>query len=350
MTMAVDRRVLRMIQHQKQILAGITDAQARALLVAWARAWDELSVELDRAIQGMIADAVDGQPSVSRVLTARQAARHLRTVSRQLEELIAASGVRATDDLLRLIQMGAEHAGRLTGAQLPPVVEGSVLRVDERQLQAIVTRSTQRIVSQHVWLAADAQEAMRRELVRTLAVGDNPREAARRMIARSRSVFNGGRNRALTIARTEQLDAYREASRQSNLANKDVLQGWRWIADLSERTCRSCLAMHGTDHPIQEAGPIDHQQGRCTRVPVTKSWKDLGFGDIEEPADLTPDAGSWFEQQPEGVQRRILTNRGFEQWQAGNYPRSDWSRRRSTDGWRDSRVPSTAPVSADDGS
>src|SRR5699024_8554490 len=170
-----------------------------------------------------------------------------------------------------------------------------------------------------------------------------------RMMDRAHSVFNGGRNRALTIARTEQLDAYRDASRRHNLANRDVLQGWRWIADLSDRTCRSCLAMHGTDHPIQEAGPIDHHQGRCTRVPITKSWADLGV-DADEPPDATPNAADWFEQQPEQVQRDILTNRGYEAWRAGDYPMSDWSARRSTPGWRDSRTPSRPPLSPADGS
>ena len=347
--MAVDQRVLALIAAQKTSLTSITDAQARALLVAWARAWDEISVALDRAVAELVDAARDGRPTVHRQITARQAARSLQRASEQLEALILATGVAATTDVWEMVRRGMADADAVTRLQLPVQLRTTVLRVDARQLDAIVQRTTEQITARHIWLAADAQDAMKRELVRTLAVGDNPRVAARRMMDRAHSVFNGGRNRALTIARTEQLDAYRDASRRHNLANRDVLQGWRWIADLSDRTCRSCLAMHGTDHPIQEAGPIDHHQGRCTRVPITKSWADLGV-DADEPPDATPNAADWFEQQPEQVQRDILTNRGYEAWRAGDYPMSDWSARRSTPGWRDSRTPSRPPLSPADGS
>lgn len=347
--MAVDRRVLALIAAQKSSLSGVTDAQARALLVAWARAWDEISVELDRAIRDMVAAAQDGRPVVHRKITARQAAQALQHASVQLEALILATGVRATVDVWEMVRRGMADADAVTRLQLPGSLRTTVVRVDARQLDAIVQRTTEQITARHVWLAADAQDTMKRELVRTLAVGDNPRVAARRMMSQAQSVFAGGRSRALTIARTEQLDAYRNASQRHNLQNRAVLQGWRWIADLSERTCRSCLAMHGTDHPVQEAGPIDHHQGRCTRVPVTKSWAELGV-DVDEPDDMTPDAQAWFNSQPEQVQRDILTNRGYEAYQRGDYPMSDWSSRRRTEGWRDSRVPSTPPRSAADGS
>lgn len=347
--MALDRTVLDLIASQKRNLADITDAQARALLVAWARAWDEISTELDRAVRDLLDDAVAGRSTVHATITIRQAERSLQVASQHLEALILATGVQATVDVLEMVRRGAADADAATRLQLPGTVRASVVRVDPVQLEQIVKRTTEQITARHVWLAADTIDAMKRELVRAVAVGDNPRTAARRMMARANGVFAGGRNRALTIARTEQLDAYRRASQHHNVANRAVLKGWRWIADLSARTCRSCLAMHGTDHPVTEAGPIDHHQGRCTRVPVTKSWADLGV-DADEPADVTPSAADWFNGQPEQVQRDILTNRGYDEWKAGNYPRSDWSSRRSTEGWRDSMVPSTPPRSPVDGS
>src|SRR5690606_29603745 len=148
------------------------------------------------------------------------------------------------------------------------------------------------------WRLEDAAiEAMKRELVRGVVTGDNPRTAAAAMVKRVEGQFNGGLSRALGLARTEIIDAHRHAAQVAQEAHADVLNGWRWHCDLSVRTCPACLAMHGTMHPLSEPGPHDHVNGRCARVPVTKSWAELGF-DIEEPADAFLDAREWFDGLP----------------------------------------------------
>lgn len=146
------------------------------------------------------------------------------------------------------------------------------------------------------------------------------------------------------IARTEQLDAYR-AAEQSHQANADLLTGWQWIATLGPRTCRSCVAMHGSIHGLDEPGPLDHQQGRCARMPLTKSWDELGFPGAQEPSrTINPgDGEKWLAGQPDDVQRHILGVNGQKQWQDGNWPSSEWSERRETDGWRDSFGAATPP-------
>ena len=184
---------------------------------------------------------------------------------------------------------------------------------------------------------------MRRELVRSVAVGDNPREAARRMLQAVQDGFNGGLTRALVISRTEMLDAHRRAAQAFRTANRDVIDGWRWMCDLSTRSCPACVGMHGTIHPADEPGPAGHQQCRCVAVPVAKSWRDLGF-DVEEPPDRFPDADRWFDGLPEADRRELLGPSRYEAWQAGDYPRDRWATVRSTDGWRDSYVPSPVPV------
>ena len=169
-----------------------------------------------------------------------------------------------------------------------------------------------------------------------VAGGQNPTEVAERMVNGVEGAFNGGIGRATVIARTEILDAHREASFETHKENADILEGWTWHAELdSDRTCISCIAQHGTTHPVDEPGPLDHHQGRCTALPKTLSWNDLGF-DIDEPEDLDIQTGAdWFNNLPEEKQRAILGPTRYEAWQDGRFPINQWSQRRSSEGWRD---------------
>lgn len=83
---------------------------------------------------------------------------------------------------------------------------------------------------------------------------------------------------------------------------------------------------------------------RCARVPRTKSWADLGFEGIPDPPDTTPDAEAWFNNLTTTQQTEILGPKRFEAWSRGDYPMSDWARRRSNAGWRDSYVVSPPPA------
>lgn len=133
--------------------------------------------------------------------------------------------------------------------------------------------------------------------------------------------------------------------------NVEVDQDHSYVADgVVVHNCPSCLAQHGTRHPMDEDGPIDHHQGRCTRLPVTKTWSELGFEGITEPdPHLTPQAGDgvrWLQSQPAATQEKILGPKRYDAWRDGRYPPEDWSVRKThwsegPDGkprqdWRDS--------------
>ena len=97
-------------------------------------------------------------------------------------------------------------------------------------------------------LPADAGRVVADLLQEGIALGYNPRKTA----AKIRHAMGMNLNRALMIARTETLRAYREATIQNYRANEDVVQGWWWTASLSRRTCPACIALHGTWHPLSE--------------------------------------------------------------------------------------------------
>lgn len=72
------------------------------------------------------------------------------------------------------------------------------------------------------------------------------------------------------------------ARQQTYADNGDVIKGWRFVATLDNRTSVTCASLDGTVWDLgQGPQPPRHPNCRSTTVPVTKSWKELGF-DIDE--------------------------------------------------------------------
>lgn len=333
--------VLRGMQIQINEAVGVHEQN---ILLGWARAWSELSADWQAAAEDIAAMTAAGEtPSRAKVMRAQRVKAALEVTRARLDQLLNESGARLVGDVPRTVLAGADWEARLIGSQFPEIPNTAQMgtlfnKVDERALEAIVRRSTGRIVSLHRPIGAQAEAELRLALMRGVALGRNPRQVAQEIMNRTQGAFNGGRNRALVIARTEMLDAHRAAAAVQDAANAQTLTGWQWVATLDQRTCPSCWGQHGTLHPLEEPGPLDHQQGRCARVPKTKSWADLGF-DLPEPPDMLPDARATFsalsrEEQEAimGAQRLALLDSGAISW-------DDLSTRRTTAGWRDSFAP-----------
>ncbi|MDP9820395.1 phage minor head protein [Nocardioides massiliensis] len=344
--MALTDRTMRVEQGLRRELQRVTDAQTRDLVRAWATAWDEVATELhDALLEQLVAG---DRVTRAQLMRSTRLARSLEYIADRLAELAADAGVRITADLQGVIDTTLGAQASIIDSQLPPNAKALLgvdqwSRVDPGQLEAIVRRSTEQITSLAVPLAPEAYAAVRRELIRGVAAGANPRVTARRMVRRAEKRFNGGLHRALVIARTETLDAYRAAAQAAHEADTDVLAGWVWTAELDADTCPACWSMHGRQLPTSEPGPLGHQQCRCARVPVTRSWRALGF-DIDDPPSLLPDGNALFAALGEDEQRRVLGAARFEAWRAGAFPMSAWAERRTTSGWRDSYVMASAPA------
>ena len=324
------------------ILDTILDHHTTTLTAAWATSWASVAGELEAALLEL---AEDGDVPWWRIERSRRAQQGLAAAGRALEDLAELTGTTISADAARAIGLGVDGEIAMIGAQLPPGHDG-VVRVDDAQISAMLGRTTQQITAVSWPISAETQAAIQAELARGMIVGDSPREAARRMVAATEGRFTGGLSRALTISRTEMLDAMRTAQHATEQVNAQSLAGWTWGAHLDARTCISCISMHGTEWPLTEPGPIDHQNGRCARLPRTKTWAELGFPNIPEPDLGMIDAGEWFAGLTDEEQRSMLGTRGFDAWQAGTFPMDQWSTRRSTDGWRDSFVPAKPPKGA----
>lgn len=326
-----------------QVNAGVGQHE-QAILRAWASAWADLAEQWNAAAADIAEMTAEGKrPSRAKVMRATRVRKALNATRARLDQLLNESGARLVGDVPRVVLSGADWEARLIASQLPAAdstATAGVLfnKVDERALAAIVQRATGRIVSLHRPIGAQAEAELRLALMRGVALGRNPRAVAAEILSRTEGAFNGGRNRALVIARTEMLDAHRNAAKAQDRANADTLQGWVWSATLDQRTCPSCWGQHGTLHSLDESGPDDHQQGRCVGVPKTKSWSDLGF-DLDEPEDAMPDAQKTFDALPLEDQTAIMGEKRLSLLRSGDIGWGDLSQKRTTDGWRDSFAP-----------
>lgn len=334
--MSINDDTVRNALMAKLAISDTVNAATRSLASAWSTAWDEIVAEWAAAVDEIV-NLADGEwPSRRDIWRATRATEALKHTAAQLQELAKTAGITITGDLPALVAAAGQWDRTIALNQLPDMgVAINWSRANEDALSAIVTRSTQQIESRLNPLPAQQQSVMRATLIRGIAVGDNPREAARLMLERLGGAFDGGRNRAEVIARTEMLDAWRSSSQSSRMANRNILSAVMWSATKSDRTCPACLALDGTTYPVDTLGPIDHQCGRCTFIPVTKTWKELGFTGIEEPPAYQT-GREWFAQQPENVQRQIMGAERLSRLQSGDL---DWDQIaivRHSDGWRDS--------------
>jgi hypothetical protein len=341
---AVNTETLRLAADLRIRLAEITDQHTRDLVKTWAQAWDDLREELELAAVDLAGVDPDHWPTQVQIARHARIQRAMAAVEARLRELAEDTAATVVTDIGDTVAVASAAQPRLIASQLPIEAGGTAViasqfdRVSPGALDAIVERSTQQVTARTRPLSAEATAAMKRALIRGVALGDNPRITAARIVGQLEGRFNGGLTRALVIARTEILDAHRAGAAVQQRANSDVLAGWLWHAQLNRRTCPSCWAKHGEFHTLDEPGPDDHHQGRCTRTPVTKSWRELGF-DVPEPPSVMPDARAVFRAMPHADQVAVMCERRLAALNSGAAKWADLSQRRSTTGWRDSYAP-----------
>ncbi len=163
-------------------------------------------------------------------------------------------------------------------------------------------------------------EAMTNLLARNVGLGVNPRVTARQM----RAQFEVTRTRALTIARTESLRAYRAAAQMTMQENADVLDGWVWVSAMDRRTCVGCMAMHGSVHPLTETLE-EHPAGRCMAAPRVKGSKQRIATGSERFAALSAER-----------QRVALGPAAYEAYRDGALRLEDLVGRTHSERWGDS--------------
>lgn len=168
----------------------------------------------------------------------------------------------------------------------------------------------------------DAAAGLTQSLIDAVALGRNPLETAHAMA----DGFGLGLNRAMTIARTEQIRVYREAQRAQYEASGNFI-GYRRMSARKDTTCLACLMADGRfyslDTPFEE-----HPNGMCMLVPVAR---DIPSYEWQLGRD-------WFMQQSADTQRNIMGVDMYQAWRDGKFELDDVIKRTHSDDWGDALV------------
>jgi len=306
-----------LLASQRAALLARERAHADGLVRLYGAAYVRLRARLDDLLTRAVARRQAGQ-SISSAWLQReqryglllsQVQAEVTQFSHHADAMIAAQQAGA-------VQQALGDAPALLSASLPPALSGSFASLPAPAARRLIGQlgngqPLSLLLSQIAPLVVDAVSAA---LVTGLVAGDSPRQIAREV----RSGLGVGLTRALTISRTETLRAYRDASLEIYRENDDVVEGWRWAASLSARTCAMCLAMHGRTFSL-ESPFASHPNCRCIPVPVTKDWAELGLDGVGDSRPAPgPTGAEWFAGQPEDVKRQILGPAKLAAYQRGD--------------------------------
>ena len=207
-------------------------------------------------------------------------------------------------------------------------IKWSIAQPSPQQLWAAVTAKPfeGRLLRQHV---AGFTDTVKQDLARTIRLGFVEGEPMANVARQIREIIPGiERFRAQALARTAVQHTAAVARDRTFEENADLIKGEQWVATLDARTTVLCASRDGKIYPIGEAPPIPaHWQCRSTKVPVVRSWDELGLDpgavqaetraslDGYQPASLKYE--QWLQTQPAELQQRVLGARRWELWKGG---------------------------------
>lgn len=141
-------------------------------------------------------------------------------------------------------------------------------------------------------------------ILEQVALGKNPRIIADWIT----DAYGMGLTDSLRMTRTVQLYSYRQANNAVQVANFEVLRGVVWCAELDDRVCMSCVALHGTVYPVGTIAD-DHYNGRCAMVP----WVEGAPNPIEQSGE------DWFNEQSDATQQAMMGQAKWDAWKDGQF-------------------------------
>jgi hypothetical protein len=325
--------VIQVMRAYKDALLALEQAQVGRMTRAWMFLDKNLSADI-RILAEEIGRARASGGELTFTQTYSQARyqtllAQIRIEMQRYEQ--AATGI-IRDGQGDMAQMGVRHAqGAISASYQTFGVRGTFVRLPVRAVEHMVGNTGDGGplfgVLQQRALAPTAIEGLTDALTEATARGWNPRKAARVM----QNGLTGGLQKALVIARTEQLRVYRMASDQA-YRESGVVSGKRRLATRDTRTCLACLALDGEYIPI-EAEMYDHVCGRCTAIPVVAGLPETKWQRGPE----------WFASLQADTQREMMGAKRYQAWHEGAFAFEDLATVTDDPVW--GRAPQVTPLS-----
>jgi len=313
----VNEKLLRFsIDHQIN-LQRYSNGVVRRMIAILNKSDDKLTTELLSALQRLPAESF----TVKRL---ESLLKDVRTLNTKAYEAVGKS---LEGDLSGLVESEAEFQKELFETVLP--VELSVASIDaEKVYTAAMARpfqiSKDRAVPMTGYLdGLSADRAGRiRDAVRLGYINGETTDQIIRSIRGTKTqnyadgLMEAPRHHIEGMVRTAINHMSNFTAQRFYEANSELIKGWQFVATLDGRTSITCASLSGKIFPIG-SGPMPprHTNCRSTSVPVTKSWRELGF-DIDEfkstrssmdgqiPDDIT--FTEWLRSKPSSFQDDIL--------------------------------------------
>ena len=265
-------------------------------------------------------------------------ARRLRMLRKEIERL-SADGMaeltrRFNRDMVRFGQQEATWQTKVLGQSVPleiSFVTPSVPMIREMLQNRPVYG---KFVSD--WfadLAPSLAGRVSQQIMIGVTEGDGVDQIVRRIVGTRVNQYTDGilqvaRREAEAVVRTSIAGISSNTRDTVYAENMDVVKAVMWTASLDAKTCEACGALDGVTYDVQDGKrPPLHWNCRCTTIPVTRSWKELGLDakDLDTglrasmngyvPGKLSyPD---WLKDQTAAVQRQALGVRKAELFRSG---------------------------------
>lgn len=315
----------RLLRHEREAASQMV----RRYAGVYRRIQDEVSKILDEIDAGVAAGEA---PSVAQLLQLQRLQQLQVQIRREVGEFAAWAQDQIQVGQAWAVDVAAADAERLMRAaigHMPPGVVVSFNRLN-RAASARIIAAVQdesplaRLLDS---LGARAAELIKQELVNAVSLGWGARRTAQAIREASGETLT----RALRIARTETLRAYREGTRETYKANSDIVGEWEWRSARQVRTCAACWAMDGRRFPL-DVPMSEHPNGRCMQLPVIDREK-LGLppGTSNRGAET---GAQVFERLSEADKKRILGAK-YDAYRRGEITLADVVGTRHSEDWGD---------------
>ena len=143
------------------------------------------------------------------------------------------------------------------------------------------------------------------------------------------------RNQLRALVRTSITDTQSFAALETFRANSGIIQRYKYIATLDQRTSSICAGLDGNIYGVEDSDakrPPQHYNCRSAIVPIVKGYEDIGNrlkkrgvpsatrASINGQIPATTDFGSWLRTQSHVVQNTVLGIARAEEFRTGVTP------------------------------